>query len=826
MFLGPRAPEGIDTDQDTELLDGNGDAVQKIFQAGKRPLRFTRPDNPFHHPGFQVFQIHKAQVDLPALNSVDHPGTVDTGDADGRPQHPGFMYIVFRPVKPSPIVQHSHHIFQGVVRPQEQALIALHRIRGGMSLGKRIARKAGHLMPDFRNEGFRISLFTTVRYKGRPDPFEFIPGAKLPAHPPSEHVGLPQAEARKIVGDLDHVFLIDHNPIGLRHDLQQHRVGFFDALRVAVAQDVFPHHPAFCHPGPDDGTGGHQPQVVIYFQFAQKHAHSRGFHIEAPHTLGGFYHPVDVRVLLDPGNVVDVNPFKSLRLVFPDDLQGLLDLGKAPLAQDIEFVEAHVLGDHHIELGGGKPLGGQVGSRKPVDRFVADQDTPGVHAQVIRHPPYEFPVTQHQAGHLIEAGGGIPPFAQLVDLCLGQPENLAQFPDDPPLLEGNIGAEEGDVVEPFKNVFGDGLPVFPGKVDIEIRGVGPEQVDKPLEIQIELYGVHIGNAQQVGHDAVCPAATAHIEKPPPTGLAHDIPVDQEIRDKPLLSDQLQLLLQAGIDLRARVAIAIGHAFPAEPLEQRFIRIPPAGIRPQVLGLSVLGKIEPDLALLHKPFRIFQDKLHPGKGSRQVLERVHLVFRARLFGFGKPAEQHVVIDGPEQAVGIEIPLAAKSHRLQDHQTVPVLSHPGKGKAAQVPKGNPYKLTGGKFRHLIQQNLFKRVDHIGTGKSGGPARKWCFFMQVAGEVAVQFKIALVVTGNPDKTRVDPVSEIDSQQGPDLKFRRPPHKIQPGRSVVDIGQGQAGHPAIPGEPEQFHLGKGPVAEAVVSMTIEVHNGYVFNL
>ena len=361
VLLGPRAAEGIDADQDAELLDGDGHPVEEVFQAGVRPAQLPLPHNAVHDPGFELLQVQKAQVDICAVDAVGHPGMVDTGRVNRGPQHARLVHIALGAVKAAPVVEHGHHVFQGEVGPQKKALVTLHGIGGRVPLGKGVSCKAGHLVPDLRDQGFGIAFLPAVVHEDGPDALKLVARAELAAHAPAQHVGLTQAEACKIMGHLDHVFLVDHHPVGVGHDVEQHRVGLFDPLRIAVAQNVFAHHPAFGNPRPDDGAGSHQAEVIVYLQLFEQHAHGGRLHVKAPHALGGFDQVVHRRVGLDAAQVVDVYPGKCLRLVAAGDLEGFPDLGQPALAQDVELVQAHVFGNDHVELGGGEALGGQVG---------------------------------------------------------------------------------------------------------------------------------------------------------------------------------------------------------------------------------------------------------------------------------------------------------------------------------------------------------------------------------------------------------------------------------------------------------------------------------
>jgi hypothetical protein len=55
---------------------------------------------------------------------------------------------------------------------------------------------------------------------------------------------------------------------------------------------------------------------------------------------------------------------------------------------------------------------------------------------------------------------------------------------------------------------------------------------------------------------------------------------------------------------------------------------------------------------------------------------------------------------------------------------------------------------------------------------------------------------------------------------KFLGLPDKIKAGRGIVDVSKRQAGYLIFPGQLQQGHFGKGPVAEAVVGMAIQIHS------
>ena len=83
----------------------------------------------------------------------------------------------FGGVKPSKIIDHSHHKFQGEVGLQVQTLVALHRKGSGMPLGKGIACKTLNLHPYRSSLGILPPQPLAVVKVGSLHPLKFILGA-------------------------------------------------------------------------------------------------------------------------------------------------------------------------------------------------------------------------------------------------------------------------------------------------------------------------------------------------------------------------------------------------------------------------------------------------------------------------------------------------------------------------------------------------------------------------------------------------------------------------------------------------------------------------
>ena len=83
-------------------------------------------------------------------------------------------------------------------------------------------------------------------------------------------------------------------------------------------------------------------------------------------------------------------------------------------------------------------------------------------------------------------------------------------------------------------------------------------------------------------------------------------------------------------------------------------------------------------------------------------------------------------------------------------------------------------------------------------------------------IQFLIALIVFGKPHKTGVYPIPKIDTEDRSYIELLGLAHKIESGRGVVDIGQGQLGHMILLGQLQEFELGKGSEAHTVICVAV----------
>ena len=267
---------------------------------------------------------------------------------------------------------------------------------------------------------------------------------------------------------------------------------------------------------------------------------------------------LDARVALEPRHVVDVDLGSDLGLVLGDEVDGVADFAQPPLAEDVEFVQAHVFRDDHVKLRRGEALGRHERPAEMVDGPIGDEDATRVDGQGVREVLEVAGVPHHESLHVVGAGRQEFAVGDAVDVVFGQAEDLPQFSDDRTVLEGAVRPHQRHVGEPLEDVFCHVVPVGPGEVDVEVRRIRSVQVDEPFEVEVEFNGVHVRDAQQVGDEAVGPASAPHVEVPAAARVAGDVPIDEEIGQIPLLPDDRQLHFHPLQDVLFVVGVAVSQ----------------------------------------------------------------------------------------------------------------------------------------------------------------------------------------------------------------------------------------------------------------------------
>ena len=155
----------------------------------------------------------------------------------------------------------------------------------------------------------------------------------------------------------------------------------------------------------------------------------------------------------------------------------------------------------------GSPFGGMNSAPVPMDVVVGDEHPARVEGQAAGEIPNHRRVLQHHGLHFAQPVGVELSGAEGVDFVFGKPHDLAQLLHGRTVLKGVVGREQRHVGETLEHVRHHIVAVRPREVDVEVGRVGAVEVEEALEVEIEFNRVDVGDAQQIGDEAVGPAAS-------------------------------------------------------------------------------------------------------------------------------------------------------------------------------------------------------------------------------------------------------------------------------------------------------------------------------
>ena len=580
-----------------------------------------------------------------------------------------------------------------------------------MGLRKRITGKGFYLSPHLRSQRLGVALLATIIKKAPGQLLKSLLRAVLAAHGPAQHIGIGQIESRKMVPHLNHILLVHHHPVSLPQLLLHHRMQVSKTGGIVEALDVGLHHARFGYAGPNDGTGRHQRQVVAAAQLAQQAAHGGTLNVEAAVGLPAGQQGLDLRVLLKALNGMHIN---ALPLIFQDQPGAVLNVADAALRQHVELFKANVLRHIHIKLCGGQSLRRQVQCRIGRYRQLTHQNTAGVNGPQVGKI---FQAYRQLGNFLVQGFIGGTSLHQQLQFVGWETIHLTEFAETGFALEGGHGAQQGHVLlaVTFKQIVLHGIPVAPRIIDVEIGRGSPLGIQKAFEVQVELYGIDIGNAQTVGHHAVGPAAPPHMVKAAREGVAHHVPGNQKIGGKAQLINNAQLLAHPLPRLRMPLTVTLLESVHRQLLQQTGIRGTTARI---TLFVFNAGKIKVEGAALEQGLAVGQQKGIGRKSSLQTLRRHQpIVLRSQIF-CPQMIQQSILIHRPQVPVQVPVAPPPESHRLpQKEARLPGLQgHPQQTVQLTVTHANEFVLG-----ELLRQVPLKGINHPGLSKGRCPLRQ---------------------------------------------------------------------------------------------------------
>src|SRR5690606_33628650 len=272
------------------------------------------------------------------------------------------------------------------------------------------------------------------------------------------------------------------------------------------------------------------------------------------------------------------------------------------LAQDIELFKTDILRHMHIKLHDRKTLGRHLQTRIIGYRRFRYQYPTGMHTPLVRKLFEHLAILVYSRHHRVVIVQLHRLGCQPVQFLLWQTKYLAHLPEYRAVLKFHIRAAESHMFlsVAVKYILQYYIPFLPAPINIKIRRCLAVEVQEALKIQIKLQGAYIRNAEAVRHDAVRPAAPAHVHKAHAVAVANDIPGNQEITAESQLIDYPQLFFHTLPRRSVFLPITLFQTRISQPRQQLDITLAVSRIVPFVFGCF---KIKRKIASFHYPRRI-------------------------------------------------------------------------------------------------------------------------------------------------------------------------------------------------------------------------------
>ncbi len=336
-------------------------------------------------------------------------------------------------------------------------------------------------------------------------------GLDLLAHGAAEQVGLGEAVAGEIAGDLLHLLLIGDDAVGRREDRLELGVQVFDRLAAELARAI-------------GGDVGHRAGTVERHQrdevleavgphVDEGPAHALAFHLEHPDGLAARQALIGLGVVEGDAGEIDLDAAGG------DELHRRLQHGQRLEAEEIEFDEAGLLHPFHVELGHRHVgLGIAIERHQFRQRPVADHDAGGM-GRGVAVEAFELlrdgegarddrlAVAFRLQPRLAGDGGGQRhrrgrilrhQLAQLVDLPVGHFEHAADVAQHAAGLQAAEGDDLRHLIAAVAalHVADHLVATVLAEVDVEVRHRHAIRVEEPLEDQAEADRVEIGDGER------------------------------------------------------------------------------------------------------------------------------------------------------------------------------------------------------------------------------------------------------------------------------------------------------------------------------------------
>ena len=337
-------------------------------------------------------------------------------------------------------------------------------------------------------------------------------------------VGAGELDVAQAVENPHHLFLVDHDAIGLGEDFFHHWMRINRLFPAMLAIDVGFDHAAAERAGAIEGVTGDQVVNVVRPHALEKVADAVGFQLE--HSLG-----VAALQECEGGRIVERNLLQvelhAARLF--DEPDRMIVQGQRPESQKVHLEQADLLQIAHDPLGGDGGLvlfaAGFVGLGDDAlqgnvlgKRSVGDEDSGRVCAGVAIGPlelagnvdqlvnlgiaiVFDAKVRAHlESFFQSDAESLRNHLGDLIDTCQGDVEHATNVADGGTGGHGSERADLGDAVFAIlgANIGDDLIPAFLAKVDVDVGGFTAVGVEKALEEQVVVERIDITEVQDIG----------------------------------------------------------------------------------------------------------------------------------------------------------------------------------------------------------------------------------------------------------------------------------------------------------------------------------------
>ncbi len=507
----------------------------------------------------------------------------------------------------------------------------------------------------------------------------------------AQHVGLPHGEAGKHRRDPHDLLLVGDDAVRVGEDGRQLRELVLDLRLSLLPGDEVVDHPALQGSRPVEGV--ERDQVVEAFRLclAEQFAHPGALELEHPVRLPLAKQLVGLRIVQRDGVDVEVDAFGPLDLV-----EGVADQGERAQAKEVHLQQADALDLLHGPLRDDFVLLTLVKRNEFGERPRRNHDAGRVNRGVPRHslealghieqlahavvlvpqvPERRALLERFGQGHVERGRHGL---GDAVGVGIGDVHHPRHVPDHRPRLHR---AERDDLRDVLPAVLaGDVVDDLPppalAEIDVDVRQRHAFGVQEPLEDEVVLHRIDVGDPEAVGNEAAGRRSAPWPDRDPLLArIPDEIPHDQEVPGVLHLLDHVDLVGQPPFVLVDRVlqdpaggqllqpGQSLRKAFPHDVLEIvvereacRHVEVREVIDRAGEVDIASFGNAH---AVGERLRKVLEDHRHLGRCLQ--IELIPVVFEPLLVVDGLSGA-----DAEQDVVRLEIGILEVVHVVGDHQ----------------------------------------------------------------------------------------------------------------------------------------------------------------